>query len=221
LQAEHSTRSNASDPHLALYEIALERGFATLPEGCSAHEQQQFAEAFRRHALLIDPDWPLASLVPTEGAMFDALGEACAETVQALRREGRCLELEGDDCVVWMPPEEWERAADDALRTIRRPPLVRLLAPSGGGRQLAERVYRDISVAELAEDLAAWTERCALPRGQLSPEAAAGALLLWLSPAACDDVDAVVHVLANDPFVGRATRYAALRLAAANAGAGA
>jgi len=51
-----------------------------------------------------------------------------------------------------------------------------------------------------------------------SPEAAAGALQLWVSPAACDDVDAAVHILVNDPFVARATRYAALRLGRTIAG---
>jgi len=57
-----------------------------------------------------------------------------------------------------------------------------------------------------------------LARGHLSAETAAGALQLWLSPAACDDVDAAVHILANDPFVSRATRYAALRLGPSFAG---
>jgi hypothetical protein len=92
------------------------------------------------------------------------------------------------------------------------------LAPTEGGRLLAKRSYADLSIAELAEDLAAWTRNYALPRGHLSAETAAGALQLWLSPAACDDVDAVVHILTNDPFVSRATRYAALRLGPSVAG---
>jgi hypothetical protein len=46
----------------------------------------------------------------------------------------------------------------------------------------------------------------------MSPDVAASSLHLWLSPAACDDVDGATHALAVDPFVSRATRYAALRL---------
>jgi len=96
-----------------------------------------------------------------------------------------------------------------------------MIAPSGGGRQLSHRSYAHLSIAELAEDMSAWTRAWALPRGRLTPETAAGALQLWLSPGACDDVDAAVHVLVADPFVSRATRYAALRLATATAEASA
>jgi hypothetical protein len=214
LQAEQTTRSDPSDAHLALYEIALERGLATLPEGCTASDKEHFANAFRRQALMLDPTWPVAGPVPIDGAMDDALNAGFAEAVRSLHAKGRLLEVDEDDCDFGSVAEEWERAAADAIRRVGRQPLATLLAPSEGGRQLAERVYRDLSLAELAEDLAAWTKRWALPRGQLSPEAAAGALLMWLSPAACSDADAAVRVLAVDPFVARVTRYAALRLGA-------
>lgn len=93
--------------------------------------------------------------------------------------------------------------------------LVPLIAPSEGGCQLSLRSYADLTIPEMAEDLSAWTETWALPRGRLTPEAAASALQLWLSPAACDNVDAAVRILAADPFVSRAVRYASLRLGSA------
>jgi hypothetical protein len=71
----------------------------------------------------------------------------------------------------------------------------------------------------MAEDLAAWSRTFALPRGQLSAEAAAAALQLWLSPAACEAIDAAMRVLVNDPFVARASRYAAIRMDATPSGA--
>jgi hypothetical protein len=146
--------------------------------------------------------------------MDDALNAGFADSIRELHAKGALLDVDPDDCDFGSVAEDWERAAADALTLVGRPALVKLLAPSEGGRHLSRRSYRDLGVAELAEDLSAWTNSWALPRGKLSPDAAASALLLWLSPAACDDVDAVVHVLAVDPFVARATRYAALRLGA-------
>jgi hypothetical protein len=143
--------------------------------------------------------------------MDNALNAGFSEAIAQLHSRGVLLSVE-DDFDFGAPTEDWNIAAKDALRAIRRPGLVRQLAPTAGGRQLARRSYAGLSITELAEDLAAWTKTHALPRGQLSPEVAAGALQLWLSPAACDDGDAAVRILANDPFVARATRYAALRL---------
>ena len=209
--AEQASKDSPTDPHEALWLVAVERGLATVPAEASADEAKVFAQAFVRHARSLDPDWPTASIMPADGAMDDALNMAFSEAIGALHGMDALLSVE-DDFDFGAPPEEWEGAAKEALRAIRRPALVRQLAPTEGGRQLARRSYAELSIAELAEDLAAWTRTHALPRGQLSPEASAGALQLWLSPAACDDVDATVHILANDPFVSRATRYAALRL---------
>jgi hypothetical protein len=143
--------------------------------------------------------------------MDDAINAAFSEALATLHGRGALLEIE-DDFDFGAPAEDWEAVAAYALRTIERPALARLLAPTKGARQLAERSYADVGIAELAEDLAAWTKAWALPRGQLSAEVAASALQLWLSPAACDSVDAAVHVLANDPIVARASRYIAVRL---------
>lgn len=217
--AEQATRSNTSDPHEALWQVAYDRGLATVPEGAMAAEQDIFARSFRRHAKLLNPEWPSVNAAPADGAMDDALNAAFAESVVELHGRGALLDIDEDDCDFGSPAEDWERAAADALGVIRRLTLAKLLAPSEGGRQLSRRSYNNISVAELAEDLAAWTKNWALSRGQLSPEAAAGVLQLWLSPAACDDVDAAVRVLAADPFVSRATRYVALRFAAETVGA--
>jgi hypothetical protein len=208
--AEESCRDTPTDPHESLWDVALERGLATVPVGATATEISVFGSAFVRHAKLLDPSWPIASRLPADGVMDDALNAGFSEAIVKLHDLGALLTIE-DDFDFGSPNEEWEAAATKALRAIRRPALVRQIAPTEGGHLLARRTYADLSIAELAEDLAAWTKTYALPRGQLSAENAAGALHLWLSPAACDDVDATVHILANDPFVSRATRYAALR----------
>jgi hypothetical protein len=209
--AEQASKDSPTDPHASLWDIAVKRGLVIVPEGASAEQVNVFARAFAHHARLLDPDWPVASIVPVDGAMDDALNSAFAEAITILHREGALLDIE-DDFDFGAPHDDWEAAAKDALHAIGRPDLVRQLAPTEGGRLLAGRTYANLSISELAEDLAAWTRNFALPRGLLSADAAAGALQLWLSPAACDDVDAAVHILANDPFVSRVTRYAALRM---------
>lgn len=209
--AEQASRHNLTDPHEALWQVAIERGLVSVPVEASSDESSVFARAFVHHARSIDPDWPIARSEPADGAMDDALNAAFSDAIAKLHGAGALQEVE-DDFDFGSPQDEWEAAAQEALRAIRRPGLVRRLAPTEGGHQLARRSYADFTIAELAEDLAAWTKIHALQRGLLSPEAAAGALQLWLSPAACDVVDSTVHVLANDPFVARATRYAALRL---------
>ncbi|CAN7216801.1 hypothetical protein [Mesorhizobium sp. LjNodule214] len=216
LLAEQLTRSSTSDPHDALWQIAVERGLTTVPGGLAPSDKAVFARAFRRCAKLFDPEWPLVNTTPLDGKMDDALNAAFTEAVVELHGKGLLRDVDEEDCDFGSPSEDWEQAAADALKVIWRPALAKLLAPSEGAGQLTRRPYYDLSVAELAEDLAAWTKKWALPRGLLDPEAAAGALQLWLSPAACDDVDSVVHILATDPFVSRATRYVALRFGAEN-----
>lgn len=218
LLAERSTASDPTDAHDAIWNIAIERGLITLHPSIGSIEAGHFASAFRRHAVVIDSAWPTANPVPADGAMDDALNIAFSETIAELHANGVLLDVE-DDFDFGSPMEDWEKAAERALHQIQRRPLVKLLAPTAGGQSLARRSYSDLSVAELAEDLAAWTRAFALSRGQLSPEAAAAALQLWLYPSNCDEVDSVARILAVDPFVSRATRYAALRLAAATSGA--
>ena len=213
-RAEQLTSSNPSDAYDALWQIAFERGMVTVPSSMTAAEGARIAKTFRHHARRLNPEWSLTSDVPADGAMDDALNAAFTEVVIEFHEKGSLLEADEDDWDFGSAAEDWERAATDALRIVRRSPLVKLLVPSEGGRQLSRRFYDALTVAELAEDISAWTKSWALSRGQLSPEAAAGALLLWLSPAACDDIDSAINVLAADPFVSRATRYAALRLGA-------
>ncbi len=215
--AEEASKDNPTDPHHALWHHALKSGIAAVPSEADGVQAGIFAQAFVKHARILDPDWPIGNVMPVDGAMDDALNAAFSEAIAFLHAEGALLDVE-DDFDFGAPCADWEAAANKALRMIRRPALVRLLAPSSGGRLLSRRSYAGLSVAELAEDLAQWAKNFALPRGQLSAEAAAGALQLWLSPAACDDIDAVVHILINDPFVSRATRYAALRVGATTAG---
>lgn len=210
--AEQATRSRPFDPHEALYLVALERGLATLPQLAVRAVTERFTAAFVAKSKLFDPDWPLGGQVPRDGAMDEALNEAFTEAVKSLQAEGLLLDVDPDDCDFGSPAEEWEEAAQEAIRRIGRSELTQLIAPSLGGRRLRDRYYSDVGVAEMAEDLAAWTRSFALPRGFLSPEVAADALQLWLSPAACNNVDAAVHVLASDPFVARATRYVTIRL---------
>ncbi len=216
--AEQSSASDPTDAHDAIWRLAIERGLVTLHPSIESVEESHFASAFRRHAIANDPAWPLANALPADGAMDDALNTAFSEVIAELHAGGALLDVE-DDFDFGSPSADWEAAAERALQLIQRQSLVRLLAPTAGGQSLARRSYVGLSLAELAEDVAAWTRAFALPRGQLSPEAAAAAIQLWLSPSTCDDVDGVVRVLAVDPFVSRATRYAALRLAAATAGA--
>ncbi|WP_211477068.1 hypothetical protein [Acidiphilium multivorum] len=210
--AEEADRSKLSDPQQALYLVALERGLAALPEQATYAHIQGFAAAFATHARELDPDWPLDSHIPVDGMMDEALNRGFTEAVKALQTVGQLLEVDPEDCDFGRPADEWESAAAEAIRRIRRSELAQLIAPSAGARQLRDRYYANVGIAEMAEDLAAWTRRFALPRGQFSPEIAASALQLWLSPAACDNADAAVRILANDPFVARATRYAAIRM---------
>jgi hypothetical protein len=209
--AERATLSEPSDPHIALWNIALKRDLATVPENIAESEEIIFARAFRNFAKHFDPSWPLSEKPSVDGAMDDALNAAFTEAVINLHEKGKLLDVDENDCDFGSVAEEWEDACAEAIRLVRRLPLAKLLVPSEGGLQLSGRYYGDLSIAELAEDLSAWTKIWALPRGQLSPETAANALLLWLSPASCDDVDAAVRVLVVDPFVSRASRYIALR----------
>lgn len=216
---EQSDRAARSDPHEALYLVALEKGLANLPEGAPARFAIDFAEAFAEHARALDPDWPHGRSTPRDGAMDDALNLGFADAVTRLQVRGDLTDADPDDCDFGSPEDAWAEAAEEALRRVRRARLARLIAPSEGGRQLRDRFYTHVGIAEMAEDLAAWTRTFALPRGQLNADAAAAALQLWLSPAACDGVDAAMRVLINDPFVARATRYAAVRMSTTLGGA--
>ena len=75
-----------------------------------------------------------------------------------------------------------------------------------GARVLRRNFYRGLTIPELAEDLAAWTRIWALARAHMSAEDAGRALQLWVSPAACDDADAAVRIIARDPFVAPSSR---------------
>jgi hypothetical protein len=209
-RAEEASRSDPIDAHIALWHLALERRLVQVPDDFAPDAVQAFASAFRRHARALDSDWP-AGDQPTDGAMDDALNQAFTEVVREHQAKGALLDLDPDDVDYGNPTEDWNRAASDALSIVRRPRLNQLMAPTGGARELSHRSYVNLSLPELAEDLSAWTRKWALPRGRMSPDVTASALQLWLTPAACDDVDGAVHALVVDPFVARAVRYAALR----------
>lgn len=209
---EREDKSSRSDPHEALYLVALEQGLASLPKGVPEQYAGDFAEAFAVRARHLDPDWPLRRSAPRDDAMDDALNLGFADAVNTLQARGSLAGVDPDDCDFGSPEDAWSSAAEEAVRRIRRSDLARLIAPDEGGRQLRDRFYSNIGVVEMAEDLAAWSRTFALPRGQLSAEAAVAALQLWLSPAACDAIDAAMRVLLNDPFVARASRYAAIRM---------
>ncbi len=202
---------------MALWLAAIDRGLVVLPDQVTDAYRNDFALAFVKQSKALDPDWPTANPNPIDGAMDNALNAAFSEALGEIHARGDLLDVE-DDFDFGSPAEDWEAIAGRALRTIERPPLTKLLAPTDGARQLAERSYVDLSIAELAEDLAAWTKAWALPRGQLSAELAANALQLWLSPAACNGADGAVRVLSSDPFVARATRYVAIRVGSSNVG---
>lgn len=209
---EKTDQVTRSDPHEVLYLVAVEQGLASLPAGASEGYETDFAEAFAFHARKLDPQWPLGRVTPLDGAMDEALNLGFADAVIRIQARGELPDTDPDDCDFGNPEEAWTAVAEEALRRIRRGRLAWLIAPSDGGRQLRDRFYANVGIAEMAEDLAAWTRIFALPRGQLSADLAAAALQLWLSPAACDEVDAAVRVLINDPFVARAARYAAVRM---------
>jgi hypothetical protein len=209
--AEQEGEKNANDPHRTLWRCALNKGLAVLPKALSNDQATVFERAFVEHARILDPDWPFANNIPIDGAMDSALNLAFSEALEVLHNDGELLDID-DDFDFGAPSEDWELVANLALKMIRRTDLSVQIAPSEGGRLLSNRSFFNITIAEMAEDLAAWTKRFALPRGQLSSETAAIALQLWLSPSACDNADAAVRVQANDPFVARAIRYSALRI---------
>jgi hypothetical protein len=209
---EQADRHSRSDPHEVLYLVALEQGLASLPDGVPERYAGDFAEAFAVQARHLDPNWPHGRLAPRDDAMDDALNLGFTDAVNTLQARGSLAGVDPDDCDFGSPEDAWVSAAGEALRRIRRSRLAQLIAPDEGGRQLRDRFYSNIGIAEMAEDLAAWSRTFALPRGQLTAEAAAAALQLWLSPAACDALDAAMRALINDPFVARATRYAAIRM---------
>ncbi len=210
-QAEMVSKADPSDPHETLWAVAIERGLVYVPEDATLDDVEVFADAFKKHARLLDPLWPQAGTLPADGAMDDALNIAFSEATASLHEAGELLSVD-DDFDFGSPAEDWNEAAAEALHRVRFPSLVRLIAPTEGARELSLRSYTDLTIPEMAEDLSAWTRNWALPRGRLTPEAAASVLQLWLSPAACNDLDAAVRILAADPFVARATRYASLRL---------
>lgn len=216
--AEEASRAEATDPHIALWRLAIEQGLVHAPQRFAPADVEAFAQAFRRHARTLDSEWPTGDRPPQDGAMDNALNEAFAEVVRERQARGALLDIDPDDVDYGSPTEDWERASADALNVVRRPHLCELMAPSGGARELSHRSYGNLSIPELAEDLSAWTHRWALARGRISPDIAASALQLWLSPAACGDVDGATHALAVDPFVARAVRYSALRLSSEPAG---
>lgn len=219
LEAERATESDVTThPFQALWRVACERKLVQIPDGATESEVEVFASAFADHALRHDPEWPTLGAEPAEGAMDDALNDAFSEAIQTLHARGALLDVE-DDFDFGSPHEDWIAAAKEAVRHVQRPRLSSLIAPGAGARVLMQKSYHDLTIPELAEDLAAWTRTWALPRAHLSAEDAGRVLHFWLSPAACDDADAAVRIIARDPFVARAVRYAALRLDAGRMGA--
>jgi hypothetical protein len=214
LEAEQATQSHATDdPFVALWRVALNRKLVTVPESAGINEVQAFANAFAVQARRYDPEWPGLNFEPAEGAMDDALNEAFSEALAALHADGRLLDVE-DDFDFGSPHEDWIAAGEEALGYIQRAPLLSLIAPGKGAQVLGGKSYDALTLPEVADDLAAWSRSWALPRAHLSVEDASRALQLWLSPAACEDADSAVRIIARDPFVARAVRYAALRLGA-------
>ena len=202
-----------SDPHQALWRTAMARGFVELPSGATSCDEAAFSAAFAKHVRLLDPDWPTPGVEPLEGAIDDALNAAFADVLAASHSRGELTSHDADDFDFGRPAEDWSAAAEHAVDSVCRADLAALLAPNDGAASLRRRSYETASVPELGEDLAAWTRAFALPRGRLTSETAVVALQLWLSPGACEDPDGAVVVAARDPFVARAVRYAALRVA--------
>ncbi len=214
--AEEQTQDEAVDPHHSLWRIILKERVAELPLGLSDIECELFLAGFRRHAMILDPDWPSNTDIPRDGVMDEALNRAFSEAYGALQERGLFLEVD-TDFDFGTESETWTRLAADAMRVTRRVRLAKLIAPPDGGRQLSRRSY-NVGLVDLAEDLAGWTKEFALPRGQMGSDLTANCLHLWLAPAACEDPVPALKVLASDPFVSRAVRYAALRYRSAVAG---
>jgi hypothetical protein len=210
---EEAGATSASDPHIALWQTALTRGLVTVPDEATPSEVAVFADCFVKQLRLRDPDWPTPGAEPMEGAMDDALNAAFEEALAALHEKGSLLSTDADDFDFGSPHESWSAASNHAINIVGRGDLVELMAPSEGARALLLRSYAGADLAELADGLSDWTRRFALARGRLTRESAVNALQLWLSPGACGDADDAVRVSARDPFVARAIRYAALRLA--------
>lgn len=195
----------------ALWRTALDHGRATLPLGLDGHQAVVFERTFQEQFALRDPIWPSEGPDPIDGSVDDALNEGFSNALQLLQAAGELQDMDDDFDFGW-PQEDWNETALEAIERVERSDLVALIAPTTGADALRSKIYDELTIPELAEDLAAWTREWALPRGQLSAEDAAQAIHLWLSPAVCDDPDGAVRVIANDPFVARAVRYAAIRL---------
>lgn len=214
LSAENASTSEfINDYHLALWELALAHNLVVLPEGTDESEVEVFAYAFVEHMIRLDPDWPVVREIPNEGAIDDALNSAFSDALGELHQRGSLAQVE-DDFDFGRPSDDWLPIVREAINAIERPSLVALLAPSGGAQALRRKNYRELVIPELAEDLSAWTQTWALSRGRLSIDDVNQVLQLWLSPGVCEDAAGAVRLIARDPFVARATRYAALRLRA-------
>lgn len=209
LLKEEQTKSEAVDPHNALWRLILRDGLAELPDELDQADADLFLGHFRRHASMLDPDWPRNTDVPQDGMMDEALNRTFTDSYTALQEKGLFRNIEIDFDFGW-ETEKWNNIAAEAMRVTRRVGLARMIAPSDGGRQLSKRSY-DVGLVDLAEDLAAWTKQHALPRGQMDSDMATSCLHLWLTPSACNDPMPALKILASDPFVSRAIRYAALR----------
>lgn len=214
LGAENASASEfINDYHVALWELALLHNLVALPQGTDKSEVGVFANAFVKHMIRLDPDWPAVREIPNEGAIDDALNSAFSDALRELHQRGSLTQVE-DDFDFGRPSEDWLPIVREAINAIERPSLVALLAPSKGAQALQRKNYRNLVIPELAEDLSAWTQTWALSRGRLSIDDVNQVLQLWLSPGVCEDADRAVRLIARDPFVARATRYAALRLRA-------
>lgn len=111
-QAEQRCKGNLSDPHETLWAVALEQELARVPEGATPADAEIFAAAFQKHARLLDPNWPQASIVPTDGAIMDeALNIAFPEALATLHATGALLDVNVNDVDFGSPAEDWDKAA--------------------------------------------------------------------------------------------------------------
>ena len=158
-RAEQASKDAPSDPHKALWAVAIERepSLVTIPCQATPDQTEIFATAFRKHARVLDPEWPHVSTEPVDGAMDEALNAAFSEAVAEWHAKGELLDVDEDEFDFGSPAEYWNEAATEAVRRVSRFALVRLIAPSEGGLRLSSRSYAELTIAELAEDLSAWT----------------------------------------------------------------
>jgi len=141
-----------------------------------------------------------------------ALSDAFDLMLGRAKTEGRMLEVDAEDLDFGASADQWREAANAAIKTATRSPLLELIAPTSGAEVLARRWFGSGDLAEASGFLVDWTDEWGLPRSQIGLDTACDALQFWLNPAAADPDGGALAAMSRDVFLARAVRYVASRM---------